>query len=328
MKKTQVYYLFLFLFFLSGKVAGQVSEREPLRNFASNDPSEDRLYLGRDKQALHPDSVCTIFSYNILDGFEQQQDSSRRERFVRFMRRERPDVVALNELVGFTEKDLQALAESYGHPYVAIVKEEGYPVGLTSKHPIAVVNKQVEGFWHGMLHARTAGLDLIVTHLSPFDWKFRRKEAEAIVRYVETNKLDSCLVMGDMNAYSPFDAGEVETHDALKKNMQRWDKAHPEYGNLRENHFDYSVLSQFLAAGFTDILARYVPAARRMSYPTAWSYQWAWGDKRLLDYQERLDFILVSPALVSRCTGAHVHNGADTDTISDHYPVSVEIRLP
>lgn len=44
-----------------------------------------------------------------------------------------------------------------------------YPVGLTSKQPVTVVKKQLEGFWHRMLHARTAGLNLIVTHLSPFE---------------------------------------------------------------------------------------------------------------------------------------------------------------
>ena len=299
MKKTHAYYLFLFLLFLSGKVAGQVSEGKPLR----------------------------IFSYNILDGFEQQQDTSRRERFIRWMRRENPDVVALNELVGFTEKDLQVLASETGHPYAAIVKEEGYPVGIMSKYPVTVVRKQVEGFWHGLLHVRTAGLNIIVTHLSPFEWKFRQKEAQAIVAYVESARLDSCLIMGDMNAYSPFDADEVETHGALKKNLQKWDKAHPEYGNLREGRFDYSVLSRFLAAGFTDIIARYVPAGRRMSYPTAWSYHLPWGAKQLTEYQEHLDFIFVSPSLVSCCTGAEVHNGTDTDSISDHYPVSVDIRL-
>lgn len=267
-----------------------------------------------------------IFSYNILDGFDRQQDTLRRERFVRWMRREDPDVVALNELVGYTEKDLQALALSYGHPYAVIVKEEGYPVGLTSKQPVTVVKKQLEGFWHGMLHARTAGLNLIVTHLSPFEWKFRGQEAEAIIQYVESNRLDSCLIMGDMNAYSPFDADEVETHEPLKQNMQKWDTAHPEYGNLREGDFDYSVLSRFIAAGFTDVIARFVPAVRRMSYPTAWSYQWEWGDPRLPAYQEHLDFIFVSPSLVSRCIEAEVHNGADTDSLSDHYPVSLKIR--
>lgn len=53
-----------------------------------------------------------------------------------------------------------------------------YPVGLTSKQPVTVVKKQLEGFWHRMLHARTAGLNLIVSHLSSFEWKFRTQEAE------------------------------------------------------------------------------------------------------------------------------------------------------
>lgn len=267
-----------------------------------------------------------IVSYNILDGFDSLTDTCRRSRFVAWMRTQDPDIAALNELVGFTEKDLQALAASYGHGYVAIVKEEGYPVGLTSKTPVTVVKKQVEGFWHGMLHARTAGLDVIVTHFSPFDWTFRLKEARTITAYIEKNKLENCLVMGDMNAYSPFDADEVEKHAALKKNMVRWDEEHPEYGNLHDGRFDYSVLSQFLAAGFTDICRQYVVAPeQRMSYPTAFSYGWRWDDPRLADYRERLDFIWVSPALLPRCTGAAVHNGQDTDSLSDHYPVSVDL---
>ena len=84
----------------------------------------------------------------------------------------------MTELVGFTEKNLGQLASEYGHKYYAIVKEEGYPVGITSNEPITVVKKQVEGFWHGMLHVKTHGLDIIVTHLSPHDWKFRLKWTE------------------------------------------------------------------------------------------------------------------------------------------------------
>lgn len=301
MKKTQTFYLIGLLLLLSFKGMEPVSARETLH----------------------------IVSYNILDGFDSQTDTCRRSRFVAWMRTQDPDIVALNELVGFTEKDLQALAASYGHPYVAIVKEEGYPVGLTSKTPITTVKKQVEGFWHGMLHARTAGLDVIVTHLSPFSWTFRVKEAQAITGYIRENKLTDCLVMGDCNAYAPYDADEVEKHVSLKKNMERWDREHPEYGNLHDGRFDYSALSQFLAAGFTDICREFVAPAERMSYPTAFSRGWKWNDPRLTDVGERLDFIWVSPALVPRCTGAAVHNGEDTDRLSDHYPVSVDLkRLP
>lgn len=270
-------------------------------------------------------NTIKVISYNIWNGFEK--DAARQARFTEWINQQKPDIVALEELVGINEKDLAALAASYGHPYVAIVKEEGYPVGLTSRKPIDVVKKQVEGFWHGMLHAQTYGLDIIVTHLSPFEWKYRLKEAEAITQYIRENNLESCMVMGDFNAYSPFDADEVETHTQLRQNMQGWDKSHPEYGNMRGEQFDYSVLSKFLSIGFADPVKMFVPAEQRMSYPAATLYKWQWGDPRLKMLGERLDYILVSPTLTPKCIDAAVHNGEELEGISDHYPVSVILEL-
>ena len=90
-----------------------------------------------------------VISYNIWNGFEK--DASRRTNFINWVKEQQPDILAMTELVGFTEKDLGELASEYGHKYYAIVKEEGYPVGVTSNEPITVVKKQVEGFWHGRL---------------------------------------------------------------------------------------------------------------------------------------------------------------------------------
>lgn len=142
-----------------------------------------------------------VISYNIWNGFEH--DASRRANFIDWIKGQQPDILAITELVGFTEKNLGQLASEYGHKYYAIVKEEGYPVGITSNEPITVVKKQVEDFWHGMLHVKTYGLDIIVTHLSPHDWKFRLKEAQMLTKYIQDNQLDNCMVMGDFNAYSP-----------------------------------------------------------------------------------------------------------------------------
>ena len=121
-----------------------------------------------------------VISYNIWNGFEH--DASRRANFIDWIKGQQPDILAITELVGFTEKNLGQLASEYGHKYYAIVKEEGYPVGITSNEPITVVKKQVEDFWHGMLHVKTYGLDIIVTHLSPHDWKFRLKEAQMLTK--------------------------------------------------------------------------------------------------------------------------------------------------
>lgn len=266
-----------------------------------------------------------IISYNIWNGFEG--DTLRRTRFVSWMRQQQPDIVALEELVGFKAQHLAELGKAYGHPYTAIVKEEGYPVGITSRYPIQVVSRQIKGFWHGMLHAKTGGLNVIVTHLSPFEWKYRLEETQKVTDYIRNNQLDSCVVMGDLNAYSPFDADEVETHKTLRNNMQKWDASQKTYRNMRREQFDYSVLSGFLSIGMADACKLHVPAAQRMSYPTAFLYGWQHDDQRLPDLRERLDYILISPSLVPHCTDAAVYNGKELEGISDHYPVGTTLSF-
>lgn len=295
MKRLHILYTLLFIWLLPVTSNGQPAGKEKLR----------------------------VISYNIWNGFEH--DASRRANFINWIKGQQPDILAMTELVGFTEKDLGQLASEYGHKYYAIVKEEGYPVGITSNEPITVVKKQVEGFWHGMLHVKTHGLDMIVTHLSPHDWKFRLKEAQMLTSYIQDNQLDNCMVMGDFNAYSPFDADWVETHAQLIENMQKWDAEQETYRNMRDGRFDYSVLSKFLSIGLTDICRLYVPADKRTTFPAAFLYGWQHGDTRLHGIGERLDYILVSPSLVSHCLDARIHNGIETEGISDHYPVSVDL---
>lgn len=268
-----------------------------------------------------------VISYNIWNGLSEGPDC--RDKFINWAKQQNPDVMALEELVGIDAKELAELAKEYGHPYSAIVKEEGYPVGITSRKPIEVVNKFVKGYWHGMMHVRTYGLDLIVTHLSPFEWSFRLKEAKMITDYIEANRLEHYMVMGDLNAYSPHDADILESHITLVKNMVNWDRTNKNnYHNMRGNRFDYSVLSEFFSIGLRDVIQLYVPAEKRMTYPTAFLNKLKWGDSSLKMRGERLDFILVSDQLVPYCKNAFVHNGLENEGISDHYPVSLIMCLP
>lgn len=266
-----------------------------------------------------------IISYNIWDGFEG--DSLRCARFVEWTRRHAADIVVLTELVGFKEKDLAELGQVCGFPHTALVKEEGYPVGVLSKQPVEIKKKQVEGFWHGMMHIKTAGIDVIATHLSPFEWQYRLKEARQIVEYIQKSNLKDYVVAGDLNAHSPLDADELAVHDSLLVNMRRWDASQPTYRNLRNGRYDFSVIATFLSVGMEDAIGRLVsPAYMRMSYPAAFLYGWQWEDKRLSARRERLDYILLSPSLMERCISAAVHNGRENEGISDHYPVSVVLR--
>lgn len=284
------------------------------------------LLLNANAMQAQPPKELRIMTYNIFNGLEHG-NTQQKEKFLKFIDQQKPDILALQELVDINAEELSKLAVSYGHPYSAIVKENGYPVGLTSKFPIEVISKQTEGFWHGMLHVRTAGLHFIVTHFSPFDWKFRKKEANKIVEYLKEQKLDTCIIMGDLNAYSPFDADEMSKHLAILHQIQDWDKKNPQYGNLKNKQFDYEVISTFLANGFEDIIGRKVyPAIKRMSFPAAFLYGWKWEDQRRTALSERLDYILVTNNLFPYCSQVMVHNGKEAEGISDHYPASFVLK--
>lgn len=245
-----------------------------------------------------------IISYNIMDGFSNGADKDRIARFTAWVKEQSPDVLALNELCGFTEAKLKELAAGYGHPYVAIVKENGYPVGLTSKTPIRVIDRKIDGYGHGLLHCKVLDMDFLVTHLNPSDRLKRKQEADNIINYITGNQLTNCLLMGDMNAHSPFDASWTDEH--------------------LEN---YAVISTFMAASLHDICYMFTADAQRYSFPTRILSGSPKGEA-LRRQQERIDFIFVTDSLRPNCIDAQIYNGSDTDYLSDHYPVGISLFIP
>lgn len=263
-----------------------------------------------------------VISYNIFNGFDWGKDRDRQERFVDWMKGQHPEVVAMQELCGFTQESLSALAKRWGHPYAVIVKEDGYPVGITSKSPILLKNKVLKGCGHGLLHVEILGYDFLVTHLNPNCCETRRKESAYIMGYIREHGLNRCLLLGDMNSHSPMDADYMETH-ATGLKMQ--------YGvestNLLNGQFDYSVVACFLSLPLVDVCREFVPASRRVTFPTPVLMNVSQHPLVREKTGERLDYILVSPEVAKQVVDAAVHHGEDTDYLSDHYPVSVDLLL-
>lgn len=268
-----------------------------------------------------------IISYNIFDGFDSDKDKDRKKQFVEWVKEQSPDVLALQELCGFNEDKLKQLAAMYGHNYVAIVKNEGYPVGITSKSPIQIVGREIDGYGHGLLHCKILDMDFLVTHLNPSDWKKRKKEADNIIQYISRKKLDKCLLMGDLNSHSPFDASVHESHYLLLKNMMESDlQQQDDQRNLNDTNPEYSVISTFLAASLHDVCRIFVPETKRHTFPTRILVTTPKGEI-LQQYQERLDYIFVSNSLRSQCVDARIYNDPDTDYLSDHYPIGISMLI-
>ena len=149
-----------------------------------------------------------IISYNIWNGFDWGKDNDRKSKFVSWVNTQAPDIIALQELCGYTQEQLLEDAKKWGHSYAKIVKTTGYPVGITSIKPIEVKEKILEGMHHGALHCETAGIDFVVIHFSPFSYKKRHEEAKIILDKLSklSKEQNKYIVLGDFNALSPFDA--------------------------------------------------------------------------------------------------------------------------
>lgn len=267
-----------------------------------------------------------IMTYNIWNGFDWGKDTTRKVKFIEYIKDKAPNVLALQELCGYDEEQLKEDAKKWGHDYVQLLKTEGYPTGLTSDRPIELKERVLESFWHGMLHCKTYGIDFFVVHLSPADAQTRLREANQIKQKVQSLEGNHYIVLGDFNAFSPMDATWMEKNDALR---QRYIKSTNEkYSNLRMGEFDYSVISTFLGIPCIDICLGRAGLKEGDTFPTKIFMDEAQrkaGTKA--QNAQRIDFILADPTLAKLCFKAEILNVEGAHFLSDHYPIMAEFIL-
>ncbi len=270
--------------------------------------------------------IFKVMAYNIWNGFDWAKDEDRHQKFINWVNSKKPDVLALQELCGYTQEELESDAKKWGHNYAIILKEKGYPVGLTSNKPIELKEKTKEGLWHGMLHAETWGIDFFVVHLSPADRDFRYKEAMIIGEKIQNIKNENYIVLGDFNAHSPYDADQDKAHKSHLNKVRASDAKNEKHNNLMDEQFDYSVISSFLTLPLIDVTPRFVSANDRFTFP-AEALVGTWQTKEsIVKNRVRIDYILTSRALGMKCVEVQVFNGEDTTLLSDHFPLMAEFH--
>ena len=272
-----------------------------------------------------------IITYNIWNGYDWGKDQQRRGKVQNWIDGQAPDVVALQELCAYTPKKLREDAQAWGHGYSILLKTSGYSVGLTSKYPIEVKEKIMEGMHHGALHCTTNGIEVLVVHLHPGSVARRREEAEIISKKLKAiaETTSKYVVLGDFNAHSPLDAHLYDDNGGLLNRLRKSNEGKGIEGNLVNGDLDYAVMSKFLSLPLYDPVQKHTAGLmERGSFPGR-----VLGEvnqeatKQLLSRMERIDFILLSPELSASCLTAEVHNGASNWFLSDHYPVSATFNL-
>ena len=271
-------------------------------------------------------SNLKVMTYNIWNGFDWGKDTVRKNNWIQWIQDKKPDVLALQELCGYTEEKLKIDAAKWGHHYVKILKTEGYPTGITSKKPITIKERIIDELWHGLLYCKTYGVDFFVVHLSPADCEFRLKEAKIITEKVIDSESEKYIILGDFNAHSPFDEKSIKHNQFLlnKYSKNKSDK----YSNLRLGDFDYSVISTFISIPSIDISTKFIDLPDRYTFPSPaliGSYRKTMDE--VIQSRERIDYILTSPMISKSCTNVTIYNNEETDNFSDHYPIMAEFNF-
>ena len=274
-------------------------------------------------QALVADEASLRFlTYNVYYVFSHGTEV---EAGSAWIESEEPDVVALQELTNISEARLEELAAGWGHEHSALLKTSGFSVGLTSVHPIEVVERALEGLHHGCLHARVAGVDVFVVHLSPFKWSVREREAAAILARVEPllDEGRDVVVLGDFNALSGHDSVALTALPEQLEKSRRSDAEHGHVENLRDGEFDFAVMQSFFDAGLVDLQERFLdraPGARWTFTTGIWSEE----KRDAPEGGTRIDYVLASPEMAARARSARVVREGVVNRTSDHYPVIVD----
>ena len=240
-----------------------------------------------------------VTSWNVLYGFDHGRSI---DEGVAWLRDHGPHVLALQELNGFTPDELAETAARYGHGHSALQKERGFAMGLTSTAPIEVVERRVDGFHHGYLHARTHGIEFFVVHF----WPGKDHEVEHVLEKARARVAAGARValLGDFNTHSPRDV----TFLAGKR-------VEPRFEELRSLE----------AAGFVDVVHRFDRRAL-VSCPSPITIpRWSKDLEELDAKRQRIDFVLLDGELTHRARNATIVRSEALDAISDHYPVVCEL---
>ena len=244
-----------------------------------------------------------LANWNVLYGFNH---SKAVDEASEWLAEQKLDVAAFQELNGITENKLQEYAKNWEHDFAVTHKVGGFPVGLTSKESIEVIEKRSAGFHHGFLHCKTYGIHFFVVHF----WPGKSNEVDEILRraspYLAQN--EKVIILGDFNGCSRKDEAFLI-----------------ENAKLRER--DYTFVDRVEAQGYVDLVHKHDPQAK-ISCPSPITIpRWAKDTEELRQKEYRIDFVFADPELAKSSRFGTILRDREIDVISDHYPVLVELEV-
>ncbi|WP_290798578.1 endonuclease/exonuclease/phosphatase family protein [Flavihumibacter sp. UBA7668] len=265
-------------------------------------------------------SGFVVLNYNVLEGLQQKQE--RKLAFTQWVKKIDPAIVSFQELNGFTHRSLDSFSRSYGHPYSVLLRENGYPVGLSSKYPLEQVERVQIDQYVGYIYAKVNRLyHVFVVHLDPFKAPNRLRQINFILEKANALPSDEpVLIMGDFNNISPVDSLAYADSGRIRRAIAMKQEGF-ELQNMRDGEYDYSVIDAMIAAGYLDSnelgkkgFTSTCPTKGYKHKPTYWGGP------------SRIDYIWLNPAARKQAVRFSIRKDKVTHNLSDHYPLLLTLK--
>jgi exodeoxyribonuclease-3 len=260
-----------------------------------------------------------LMTWNIKTGGVDRGRSDRLDAIRAVLDRERPDILALQELRDFDRDDgrrMNDLAAATGMTAQLAGSVFGQPVAVLVRPPLAITARRSVRWrlHHGaaVVVVPTGGgpLTVVSIHLNPFSPYRRMREARWLAARYGARKRPVVLA-GDLNSLDP---GTDHTAE-LARLEARYRRRH--LGP--DGAADTRAIAAFAAGGFTDLWPL-VGAADGHTVPTTKGGGHEFSGMRL-------DYVLASAPAAAAARSARVVRGDEAEYASDHYPVVAELAL-
>lgn len=269
-------------------------------------------------------STLKLVTHNVWYGFTKKAEP-RHADWLKWMAAQKSDVVSLQELNEYTPEKLATDARSWGHEHSVLLKEDGFPTGISSRYPISDVKRIRDGMHHGLLRCRIQGIWFYVIHFHPSNFARRIEEATLLQADVRSlPELNPRIVLaGDFNGFSPADKTQYDADTKLVPFFHMLDQRDKGTRNLNNGRIDYGGISSILRQGYVDLIQQRRSSGARFvgTFPSPLVSDENHGTDR------RLDYIFVSRSMLGSVESAEILRDKVTEGLSDHFPVTATFKL-
>ena len=274
----------------------------------------------------------SIVSYNVMYGFNH---GTAEKNAIQWIQKEKPDIIAFQELKGYSKTRFKELAQKWQHNYSYLWERTraSQPIAISSNAPITSVKEiKKKKSDRGYLIAESNGIHFIIVHLHPNNRNKRAQELQSILQSCDSlTKLqrDFC-VLGDFNAMLPSDKDYADTH--LKPRLANRIKK-GKCGDLNTTclDWDYTVLQKITKTNWVDVIGlhllnkeKYIKENRYGTFPSTASENISSIEVRN-QHLHRLDHVFMNPRIAEKVIDARIFQEPQQEIISDHYPVRVRL---